>query len=155
TMDNLLNPDYRSVIAFLADRLCRDLRLVRGRDTLFGKIKHYIEQRLFDRTVDLEHANTLRNLSETATYKTLIERFKDAINALTVTDKGTTEVRDYIKLSKTRPFVVKDQAYLVPKKSLFNKIVGDRSFELSFASFLDSCKDILAFAKNSRSLDSG
>ncbi len=154
-MDNLLSPDYRSVVAFFADRLCRDLRLVRGRDILFGKIKQYVEQRLFDRTVDLEDVNTLRNLSETATYKTLIDRFKDAINALTVADKGTTEIRDYIKLSKTRAFVVKDQAYLVPTKSVFNKIVGDSSFELSFASFLDSCKDILAFAKNSRSLDSG
>ena len=39
TMDNLLNPNYQSVISFFADRLCRDLRLVRGRDILFGKIK--------------------------------------------------------------------------------------------------------------------
>ena len=155
TMDNLLNPNYQSVISFLADRLCRDLRLVRGRDILFGKIKSYIESRLFDRVVDLEDVNTLRNLSETPTHKTLIERFKEAVNSLTVMDRGTTEVRDYIKLSKTRPFVVKDQAYLVPKRSLFNKIVGDSGFELSFASFLDSCEDILGFAKNSRSLDSG
>ncbi len=29
-----------------------------------------------------------------------------------------------IRLRKVRAFVVKDQAYVVPKKSVFNKIVG-------------------------------
>ena len=66
-------------------------------------------------------------------------------------DRGTTEIRDTIKLSRTRPYLVKDQAYIVPKKSVFNKIVGDINFELEFASFLDGCDDIVSFVKNSQS----
>ena len=76
---------------------------------------------------------------------------RPAINALTVQDRGTTEIRDTIKLSKTRPYLVKDQAYLAPKKSVFNKIVGDSQLELDFAGFLDGCDDIVSFVKNSQS----
>ena len=103
---------------------------------------------LFDRPVELESPNTLRNLSELAATKTLIETFKKAINALTVQDKGDAEIRDTIKLRQTRPFVAKDQGYLVPKKSVFNRIIGDSHFELLFARFLEDCDDVVSYAKN-------
>ncbi|MGH2574334.1 MAG: type III restriction endonuclease subunit R, partial [Ignavibacteria bacterium] len=38
--------------------------------------------------------------------------------------------------------------YILPKKSLFNRIIGDSSFELEIAGFLDSCDDIISFVKN-------
>ncbi len=117
--------DYRSVIGYFAQTIMKDLRLVSGYDVLYGKVKAFVQDELFDRTVDLEHPNTLRNLSELAATKTLIETFKKAINALTVRDKGDAEIRDTIKLRQTRPFVAKDQGYLVPKKSVFNRIIGD------------------------------
>ncbi len=103
---------------------------------------------LFDRPVELESPNTLRNLSELAATKTLIETFKKAINALTVQDKGDAEIRDTIKLRQTRPFVAKDQGYLIPKKSVFNRIIGDSHFELLFARFLEDCDDVVSYAKN-------
>lgn len=80
--------------------------------------------------------------------KTLIEAFKKAINVLTVQDKGDAQIRDTIKLRQTRPFVTKDQGYLVPKKCVFNRIVGDSQFELEFASFLENCDDVVSYAKN-------
>ncbi len=95
--------------------------------------------------------NVLRNLSDEAATKAIVENFKYAVNALTVHDKGTTEVRDHIQFRKTRPFLVNDQAYVVPKKSIFNKVVGDSHFELEFAAFLDGCDDIVSFIKNSQS----
>jgi type III restriction enzyme len=39
-----------------------------------------VQEQLFDRPVELESPNTLRNLSELAATKTLIETFKKAIN---------------------------------------------------------------------------
>jgi type III restriction enzyme len=47
-----------------------------------------------------------------------------------------------------RPFLVKQQPYLVPATSVFNRIVGDRGLELAFAEFLDSCPDGMSFTKN-------
>ena len=140
--------DYRSVIGYFAQTLMKDLRLVSGYDVLYGKVKAFVQEQLFDRPVELESPNTLRNLSEPAATKTLIETFKKAINALTVQDKGDAEIRDTIKLRQTRPFVAKDQGYLIPKKSVFNRIIGDSHFELLFASFLEDCSDVVSYTKN-------
>ena len=140
--------DYRSVIGYFAQTIMKDLRLVSGYDVLYGKVKAFVQEELFDRPVQLEDPNTLRNLSELAATKTLIETFKKAINALTVRDKGDAEIRDTIKLRQTRPFVAKDQGYLVPKKSVFNRIIGDNQLELQFANFLEGCDDVVSFAKN-------
>jgi len=140
--------DYRSVIGYFTQTIMKDLRLISGYDVLYGKVKAFVRDELFDKQVELEDANTLRNLSELAATTTLINAFKKAINALTVRDKGDAEIRDTIKLRQTRPFVTKDQGYLIPKKSVFNKIIGDSHFELLFARFLEDCEDVIAFAKN-------
>ncbi len=140
--------DYRSVIGYFAQVIMKDMRLVSGYDVLYGKVKTFITENLFDVTVDIDDLNTLRNLSELDATKTIIETFKKKINELTVQDKGSAEIRDTIKLKQTRPFIVKDQGFLVPQKSLFNKIVGDSHLELLFASFLEKCPDVTAYAKN-------
>ena len=140
--------DYRSVIGYFAQTLMKDLRLVSGYEVLYGKVKGFVQDSLFDQQVELEDPNTLRNLSELEATRTLIETFKKAINALTVMDKGDAEIRDSIKLRQTRPFVTKEQGYLIPKKSIFNKIVGDSNLELLFARFLEDCEDVISYAKN-------
>jgi type III restriction enzyme len=150
-MDTAFTPNYQNMIGFFTRSIMRDLRLVGGFDVLFGKLKEFAEKELFDQAVDLDDLNTLRNLSEIEATRTLVETFKTAINALTVRDTGTTEVRGSIRVGKTRPFLVKEQAYLVPKKSVFNKIIGDSGFELEMAAFLDGCSDIVSFIKNSQS----
>ena len=63
-------------------------------------------------------------------------------------DKGNAKLSTSIKLRNTRPFITKDQGYLIPKRSVFNRIVGDGGLELEFAGFLDRCEDIISFGKN-------
>ncbi|RKY09271.1 MAG: type III restriction endonuclease subunit R [Planctomycetota bacterium] len=140
--------DYRSVIGYFTQVIMKDLRLISGYDVLYGKVKTFIRDELFDKPVDLDSLNTLRNLSELQANKTLVDTFKKQINALTVKDKGDAEIRDYIKLRKTRPFVAKEQAYIIPKKSVFNKMIGDSHLELEFAAFLEKCDDIISYVKN-------
>ncbi len=147
-LDSAGNADYRSVIGFFAQTIKKDLRLVSGYDVLYGKVKQFVQTELFAQNIDLEHPNSLRNLSELAATKTIIETFKKAINAQTVRDKGDAQIRDNIKLRQTRPFVVNDQEYIAAKKSIFNRIVGDSHLELQFASFLEDCNDIISYAKN-------
>lgn len=140
--------DYQSVVGYFARLIMRELRLVSGYDILYGKVKEFIQDQLFTTSVNLEDMNTLRNLSEVECTRTITESFKKAINDLTVLDKGEAEIRDYIKISKARPFVAKDQGYIVPQKSIFNKIIGDSNFELEVASLLERCPDIISYAKN-------
>ena len=140
--------DYRGVIGYFARTLMNELRLVSGYDVLYEKVKDFAQNKLFGRTVELNSANTLRNLSEPVATKTVIQSFKNAINALTVHDKGNAQISDTILIRRTRPFVVKDQAYLIPEKSVFNKVIGDSRFELEFAGFLENCPDVVSYAKN-------
>ena len=144
--------DYRSVVAFFARQLLKDLRLVGGYDVVYGKVKTFVREHLFAPSpVNLEDPVILRNLSETEVGKILYDSFKTAINALTIQDVGTTCIEARIRLRETRPFRTEHRPFLAAKKSIFNKTVGEAQaggFELSFAAFLEAAKDVAAFAKN-------
>jgi len=140
--------NYQGAVGFFTQSIMKELRLISGYDILYGKVKTFIQNELFDKKVNIEDLNLLRNLSEIEATRTIIETFKKEINDLTIKDKGDSEIRNYIKISKCRPFVVKDQGYLVPKKSVFNKIIGDSHLELRFANFLENCEDIISYVKN-------
>ncbi len=140
--------DYRSVVGYFTQLMMKDLRLVSGYDVLYGKVKEFIREHLFEKEIEIDDLNTLRNLSELEATRTVIETFKNKINELTVKDRGGAEIKDYIKTRNTRPFVVKEQGYIVPRKSVFNKIIGDSGLELEFAGFLENCEDVISYVKN-------
>jgi len=140
--------DYRSVIGYFAKAIMDDLHLVSGYDILYGKVKTFMQDYLFDQSVNLESANTIRNLSKPAVTKTLLENFKTAINELTFEDRGAAEIKDTIRLREAKSFIVKEQDSFVPKKSIFNRIIGDSHLELVFAKFLENCTDVESYAKN-------
>jgi type III restriction enzyme len=139
--------DASQAVGWFAMKIQNDLRLVGGYDIIYGKLKDFIRDHLFDRSIVLEDRTTMRNLSEGEATSQTLESFKRGINALTIEDSGSATVIDTIKLRDTRSFPVNDQEYYVPKKSIFNRIVGDSHLELRFASFLDDCKDVVSFAK--------
>ena len=144
-----IEPNYQSVIGFFAQAIMRELRLFGCYDVLFGKVREFVQSYMFDGDVNLSDLNLLRNLSEVEYIKLIKDVFKKGINELTVQDKGDTEIKNYIKVSEARPFVVNDKPFIHnPKKSVFNKIVGDSNFELEFAGFLEDCDDIISYAKN-------
>ena len=140
--------DYRSVIGYFAQTLMKELRLVSGYEVLYAKVKDFVQHQLFSETVALDNPNTLRNLSEVPATKTVIETFKRAINDLTIRDIGDAQLSETTKVKDTRPFMVKEQEYLIPQKSVFNRITGDSHFELEFATFLENCPDVISYAKN-------
>ncbi|OGY30750.1 MAG: type III restriction endonuclease subunit R [Candidatus Andersenbacteria bacterium RIFCSPHIGHO2_01_FULL_46_36] len=143
-----IEPDYQSVIGFFAQAVMRELRLFGCYDILFGKVKEFVQSHMFDQSVNLSNLNILRNLSEVEYIHLIKDSFKKAINELTVQDTGDTEIKNYIKISEARPFVVNDKSYLIPKKSVFNKIVGDSDFELTLSDFIENCDDVVSFSKN-------
>jgi type III restriction enzyme len=144
--------DYRSVVAFFARQLLKELRLVGGYDILYGKVKTFVREHLFEPSpVNMEDPVLLRNLSEPEAGKILFDGFKAAMNALTIQDTGSSRIEDYLRLRDTRPFRTENRPFLAASKSLFNRIVGEPNaggFELSFAAFLQSALDVAAFAKN-------
>ncbi|MBF05219.1 type III restriction endonuclease subunit R [bacterium] len=143
-----IEPNYQSAVGFFAQAIMREVRLFGCYDIMFGKVKDFIENYMFESTVELTNLNVLRNLSEVEYIKLIKDEFKKAINELTVQDKGDTEIKNYLKVSEARPFVANDKAFLIPKKSVFNRIVGDSNFELEFSAFLEKVSDVVSFAKN-------
>lgn len=143
--------DFRSVVAFFARQLLKDSRLVGGYDVLYGKVKTFMREHLFaGEPVNLEDPVVL-HLSEPEAGKTIYDAFKAAINTLTIQDSGSTRIETRIRLKDTRPFRTEHRPFLTAKKSIFTKIVGEPQsggFELSFAAFLETAKDVAAFAKN-------
>jgi type III restriction enzyme len=139
--------DSTQAIGWFAMKIMNDLRLVGGYDVLYEKLKEFIKSHLFDKPVNLEERVTMRNLSEGDATTLTIESFKAGINNLTIEDSGSAKVIDTIKLKETRAFPVNDQEYVVSKKCIFNRIVGDSHLELRFSNFLDECDDVVSFAK--------
>jgi len=147
-----VTPTPQSVLAYLATELMHRMRLVGGHDILYGKLKIYISERLFQNSVDINDLNILRNLSEIEPRRHLFEKFAESINELTLSDVGTTELVSEIRICKTRPVVVNNQEFVQSKKTVFNRIIGDSNLELRFAKFLDEAEDVQAFAKNTRNI---
>lgn len=151
-LDDAGPADYRSVVAYFARQILKDLRLVGGYDVLYGKLKAWMIHSLFrGAPVDLEDPAVLRNLSEPEVGKLLHDTFVRAINGLTIRESGSARIEDTIRLRDTRPFRTDPRKYYAPKKSLFNRIVGEPragGFELRFARFLDEAPDVEAFARN-------
>lgn len=143
--------DYRSVVAFFARQLLKELRLVGGYDQLYPKVRDFMRDHLFTEPVDLDDPVILRNLSEPEVSKLLFDQFRTAINALTIHDSGSSRIEGHIRLRDTRPFRTEPRAFLPARRSVFNRIVGEAgadSLELGFAAFLDSAPDVQAFGKN-------
>ncbi len=154
--DTDYQPDELSVIQYFTKKIMGDLRLGLGMgyDILFEKIKLFVEKKLFKKEVDIKDKIILRNLSEIEAIRTITETFKKEINNLTIYDKGEAEIQDTIKISKSKSFVVPyTDEYIVPKKSIFNKMIFDSHFEYEFASFLDGRDDVLTFVKNFEQLN--
>jgi type III restriction enzyme len=147
-LDSAGMADYRNVIAWFTRNLMKELRLFCGYELLYPKVESFIQDELFTTQVNLEDPNTIRNLSEPQIVNIINTAFKQAINKLTIRPKGEAEIMDFIKLRHTKSFIVKDQKSIKPRKSVFNRIVGDSGLELDFASLLDRCPDVVSYAKN-------
>ena len=138
-----------TTISWFVNLIKTELRLIMGMDILYEKLKDFISNYLFDENVDINDLNVLKNLREADITNAILKTFKENINKLTIKDIGSTEILDYIKIGNTKPFMVpRTSEYLIPQKSLFNKITADSHFELQFAAYLDNTSDVISFVKN-------
>ncbi len=142
-------PDYRNVIGFFTTVILKDSRLVSGFNILYPKVESFVKYKLFTNEVELSDPQTMRNLSKIETKNVLKTTFKKAIDELTITDKGTAEIKNFISLKLTKPKVAENQSFLIPKKSVFNKIIADNDFEMEFAAYCENrFEDVISYAKN-------
>jgi len=148
-ISSITDIDYRNVVAYFARKICMHLHMQASYPVLYEKVTDFIKNGLFDKEVEIDNPNTLRNLSEVAATTVILNVFTKAINDLTIRDRGNAEIKEYISLRDTPTCAVPQQDEIViPHKSLFNKIIGDNKLEIAVARFFDGCPDIISFAKN-------
>ena len=140
-------PDYRSVIGFLSQVILKDLNYKQAYPTLYPKVEEFVQRCLFDQDVDLEDTNIVRNLVEPTAIEKTKNAFKKAINDLTL-EEAEVRVSDTIKVTNTRPRIVKDQKNFIASKSPFNRIVGDNDLENRFGMLMENLPDVISFTKN-------
>lgn len=139
--------DFRSALKFFTEAILKKAHLISGTSTVYGKLKDFISNYLFEEPVDLEDPNVIRNLSEREVSSKLIDTFVYYINKCTNSSIAEPRIRNVISIADTRPFISRQRAYLVPKKSVFNKIIGDSELELKFAESLEGFEDIVSYSK--------
>ena len=148
------NPNYRNIIGFFAEAIMKQNRLIGVFHILYPKIEEFIRYKLFNREVEIDKVQTIRNLAEVEAKNMIKYVFKTEIDKLTITDKGNAEITHYLWLKNILPKIVENQKFLISKKSVFNKSIGDNDFELDvLAAFENRFNDVLAYAKNTMGIN--
>lgn len=140
---------YQNVVGYFVKKVMNGLGLTWGFDILFGKIKTFMETKLFGKRVDLVDPVVLKNMAEPLSIKTIIETFINEINRLSVEDVLTTSITGNVKASETRAYRVENKLTIKdPCKCIFSYFKGDSQFEYDFANFLMTSSDVLTWYKN-------
>ena len=114
--------------------------------TLAPMVRDYLKQRVFEQAVELEDKVILRRLAENDAQALVIGAFRDAIRALSITEREPTIQDNALRVFDTPPFPWSRET--VPgERTVFNLTPVDSSLEARFARFLDRARDVTAWAK--------
>ena len=137
--------DSKSVIAYYTDLILKQLK-IRGCFAIFYPlVKKYVVEKLFDQKVELEDPRVLYMLSSPEVQEKIISLFINAFRDITFIQEEPKK-RGAVNLSNTKPFVWSRLVYPADK-CIFNYVPCDNDFEVDFAKFLDTAKDVTVFTK--------
>ena len=114
--------------------------------TLAPMVRDYLKQRVFERPVELEDKVILRRLAENDAQALVVGAFRDAIRALSITEREPAIEENALRVSDTPPFPWSRQT-VDGQRTVFNLTPVDNSLEARFAQFLDRASDVTAWAK--------
>ncbi len=114
--------------------------------TLAPMVRDYLKQRVFERPVELEDKVILRRLAENDAQALVVGAFRDAIRALSITEREPTIQENALRVSETPPFPWSRET-VAGEHTVFNLTPVDSSLEARFARFLDRATDVTAWAK--------
>ncbi|QQQ75487.1 DEAD/DEAH box helicase family protein [Saccharothrix sp. 6-C] len=137
------------VLAWFANELARETRVVGQFAVLLPLVKGYIEERIFGRQVNLADPQVLATLREPAVQEIILTALRQAVDERTLTSSAAVGEPKPLLLSRTRPFLW-SREIAVADKSIFSAQPCDSGFEVQFCGFLDRSQDVAAFAKLAR-----
>jgi type III restriction enzyme len=138
--------DAKSVIAYYTDLIIKELKISGAFAKLYPIVKEYVQKKLFDTEIDIDHPTLLYQLSTAEVQEKIVKLFVDELKDMTFSENEPEKIDTIIKLSDTQPFVCSKQVYPA-NKCIFNYVPCDNNFEEDFAKFLDQSEDVKAFSK--------
>jgi len=114
--------------------------------TLAPMVRNYLKERVFERPVELEDKVVLRRLAENDAQALVVGAFREAIRALSITEREPTIEESALRVSETPPFPWSRET-VAGERTVFNLTPVDSSLEARFARFLDRAEDVTAWAK--------
>jgi type III restriction enzyme len=114
--------------------------------TLAPMVRDYLQERVFDRAVDLNDKVVLHRLAENDAQQIVVGAFQKVIRNLSIEEREATIEERAFRVSDTPPFPW-SRATVEAERTVFNLTPVDSSLEQRFAQFLDRATDVAAFAK--------
>jgi len=115
--------------------------------TLFPKVRAYVENGLFDTSIDLNDADTVKRLNHVAVREKIVDTFVKAINQLDVDEESyTLEVA--FRVSQVEPFHTSEPVYKA-KKTVFEQLPYPKTseYEKGFMKYMDGQGEVEAYTK--------
>jgi type III restriction enzyme len=136
----------QEVIGYYARRIAEAVKLPAQFAALAPKVREFFERKAFGRPADLSDRAVVKAMSTTVAHYVCVDVFKKALQALTIEEQKPELLEPARMLSACQPFPWSRPVW-EGQKCIFNLVPCDNDFEREFAKFLDSAKDVSAFAK--------
>ena len=154
TLQKLVERDYtipepqtaEEVISYYAKRIAQDVKLPSQFAALVPKVREFLRDRAFGRTVDLTSKAVIRAIATSVAQYVTVKTFATVLRALVVEELSPRLEDPGRPLSGTEPFPFSRPTFEAAK-TVFNLVAADNEFERDFARFLQDAADVTSFAK--------
>ena len=136
----------QEIVAYYANIIAKEIRMPSQFAYFAPKVRDFLQYRAFGREVDLDNSKIRAALSQKLHQMLTMKVFLDALREKIVHDQEPVLEGGGRRLSDVAPFAWSQQAP-VCRKTIFNRVPCENSFEEAFARFLDDAEDVLMFGK--------
>lgn len=140
------NVFLQEVLASLTQSIIRTAKLGCQFKDVYPITESYAAHRFFEGTVDLDDPTIAKVLGRHEVGTQFIRIIAEALGKHSTKTEQIKLKPDPIRLSETRAFIWR-RRQCDAKKTIFNKVACFNAFEEEFGQFLESAKDVDAFAK--------
>ena len=154
TLQKIIDREYhvpepqtsQELIGYYARRIGEGVKLPSQFAALVPKVQEFFENKAFGRWVDLNDPVTVRAMATQVASYVCIQEFTRVLKGLSIAEQEPQLLAPDRLLSTCQPFPWSRKVYEATQ-CVFNMVPCDNEFEKYFARFLDSAKDLKAFAK--------
>ena len=136
----------QEIVAYYANIIAKEIRMPSQFAYLAPKVRDFLQYRAFGKEVNLDSPEIRTALSQKLHQMLTMKVFLDALREKIVHEQEPVLEGGGRTLSNVAPFAWSRQAP-VCRKTIFNRVPCENSFEEAFARFLDNAEDVLMFGK--------